>query len=108
MVAKTGLPVFTQPISDPGTGGKGVVTTYWRDFFARIWVATSQLGQDLGWIAPAGAGSRATFNMNVAFPVSNPPTQAEVQAIAAQVMILQKRLGQLILDELDIGTIGPQ
>lgn len=51
-----------------------------------------------GWVDPTGAGSRATFDMNLAFPVSNPPTQAEVTALAAQVVILQKRLGQLELD----------
>lgn len=109
MVAKTGIPVFTQPISDPGPGGKGVVTTYWRDFFARIWVATSQLGQDLGWSNPTGVnGSRGSFDMDLAFSVSNPPTQAEVLAIATQVVVLQQRLGQLILDQIDIGVIAEQ
>ena len=58
-----------------------------------------------GWVDPTGTGSRATFDMDAAFPVSNPPTQAEVQAIVGQLTILQKRLGQLTLDEITAKTI---
>lgn len=59
-----------------------------------------------GWADPTGAGSRATFNMNLLLPVSNPPTQAEVTAIAAQVIVLQKRMGQTVLDLKTATVLG--
>lgn len=58
-----------------------------------------------GWVDPTGAGSRGTFDMNFAPVVSSPPTQAEVQAIVAQLVLVQKRLGQLELDLLHLGAI---
>lgn len=51
-----------------------------------------------GWVDPTGAGSRATFDMNLALPAGAAYSQAEVTAIANQVIVLQKRLGQLELD----------
>lgn len=59
----------------------------------------------VGWVDPTGAGSRATFSMNFSQTVSNPPTQAEVQAIVAQLVLVQKHLGQLELDLLVVGAI---
>lgn len=58
-----------------------------------------------GWVDPTGAGSRATFDMNTALPVGAGYSQAEVTAIAAQVIVLQKELGQLILDQITAKTI---
>lgn len=58
-----------------------------------------------GWVDPTGAGSRATFDMNLALPAGAAYSQAEVTAIANQVVVLQKRLGQLILDEITAKTI---
>lgn len=51
-----------------------------------------------GWVDPTGTGSRATFNMDLLLPVGAGYSQAEVTAIANQVIVLQKRLGQLELD----------
>lgn len=59
-----------------------------------------------GWVDPTGTGSRATFDMDTALPVGAAYSQAEVTAIADQVVILQKRLGQLILDEIIAKTIA--
>lgn len=59
-----------------------------------------------GWVDPTGAGSRATFDMNLALPAGAAYSQAEVTAIANQVIVLQKRLGQLVLDEKTVGTIS--
>lgn len=97
------VPLFSVPVVEVPSGA---VTQYWRDFFTRIWQITRTMGIGAGWVAPTGAGSRATFNMDAAFPVSNPPTQAEVVAIRDQLIIVQKRLGQLIEDQLDAGTIA--
>lgn len=51
-----------------------------------------------GWTNPTGAGSRATFDANWTTVVSNPPTQSEVGNVRDQLVIVQKRLAQLILD----------
>jgi hypothetical protein len=59
-----------------------------------------------GWADPTGAGSRASFNMDLALPVGAAYNQAEMTAIANQVIVLQKRLGQLVLDEKTVKTIG--
>lgn len=80
-----------------------VVTKAWWYIFGTFLVRTAT-GQ--GWQVPTGTGSRATFNASATFPVSNPPTQAEVVAIAAQVVVLQTRLAQLIEDQLTSGTIS--
>lgn len=95
------LPVFSAPVTEVNR----LVSNPWRNFFQAVWLATRSLGVGSGWAVPSGTGSRATFNMDAAFPVSNPPTQAEVQAIAAQVVVLQKRVGQLEQDLLDAGVI---
>lgn len=102
---KTIFPAYLQPFVD----GKFLrITTAWQQLLLALYNRTGgAAGPPSGWVAPTGVGSSATFNMNAAFPVSNPPTQAEVQAIAAQVVILQKRLGQLIIDQLNSGQIGP-
>ena len=58
----------------------------------------------IGWADPTGAGSRATFDMNFTTTVSNPPTQAQVTAIRDQLIVVQKRLGQSILDDKTVGV----
>lgn len=57
------------------------------------------------WVDPTGAGSRATFDMDLPLPVSVAYVQAEVLAIANQVRVLQKAVGQLVLDELAAKTL---
>lgn len=59
-----------------------------------------------GWVDPTGTGSRATFDMDLALPVGGAYSQAEVTAIANQVIALQKRLGRLVLDEITAKTIA--
>jgi hypothetical protein len=50
------------------------------------------------WTAPTGTPSRATFVTYPGQTVSNPPTQAEVQAIDDHLKILSQRLKALIDD----------
>lgn len=95
------FPTFSAPVVETNR----YVTTPWRDFFQRVWQVTRNLGVGGPWGLPTGTGSRATFNMDAAYPVSNPPTQAEVQAIATGLVEVRKRLGQLIQDQVDAGTI---
>lgn len=60
-----------------------------------------------GWAAPTGSGSHATFNMDLALPTGAAYSQAEATAMATQIVVLQKRLGQLELDLLTLGAIKP-
>lgn len=50
------------------------------------------------WVNPTGTLARTTYAAATAFTVSNPPTQAEVQAIAAHVVILSQRLAAALTD----------
>ena len=54
--------------------------------------------QTAAWVDPTGTASRATFASYAGQTVSNPPTQAEVQAIDDHVKILSQRLVALIGD----------
>lgn len=60
----------------------------------------------LGWADPTGTGSRLSFDMDYLPPVSNPPTTGDVTLIRNQLFAIQKALGQLILDQKTVGTIG--
>lgn len=102
--APTNLPVATAAITGPDR--RWLVTDPWFRFFLSIWQRVQRLGTVSGWVTPSGTGSRATFNMDAVFPVSAGPTQAEVQAIAAQVVVLQKRLGQFIIDSKNSGVVS--
>lgn len=57
-----------------------------------------------GWIDPTGTGSRATFDMDWTQAISVAYVQAEVVALRDQIVVIQKRLGQVILDDKTIGT----
>lgn len=54
--------------------------------------------QTPAWADPTGTLDRTTFASASSFTVSNPPTQAEVQAIAAHVVLLSERLAALLTD----------
>lgn len=51
-----------------------------------------------GWEAPTGTVERDTFATYTAPVISNPPTQAEVQAIANHLQLISRHLAALILD----------
>jgi hypothetical protein len=65
------------------------------------------LGTRTGWTAPTGAVSRATFNAGFTQTISNPPTQAEVQAVVVQLQVVTTRLAALELDLASLHLIGP-
>lgn len=65
------------------------------------------LGTQTGWAAPTGTVSRATFNAGFTQTISNPPTQAEVQAVVVQLQIVTTRLAALELDLATLHLIGP-
>lgn len=61
--------------------------------------------QTTAWVDATGTLSRATFAAYAGQTVSNPPTQAEVQAIDDHVKVLSQRLAALINDLRSIGAL---
>ena len=63
-------------------------------------LATAAVPQDNGpaWTAATGTASRATFATYAGQTVSNPPTQAEMQAIDDHMVILSQRIMALVDD----------
>lgn len=63
-------------------------------------VAGSQVvgARKTGWTLPTGTVDRSTFATYTAPTISNPPTQAEVQAIANHVQVLSRHLMALLTD----------
>ena len=82
----------------------------WGQFFAGLWLRTgggNGIGNiTTGWFTSTGTGSRTALDMDWGQSVSNPPTQAEMQAIVLQVQKLTKHLGQLINDEITFRSIS--
>lgn len=72
-------------------------------------VGTHQVveARQTGWTAPTGTVNRGTFNAGFTQTISNPPTQAEVQALVVQVQVLSTRLAALEEDLTTHGLIGP-
>lgn len=54
--------------------------------------------QTTTWATPTGTFDRTTWAAPTSFTVSSPPTQAEVQAIAAHVVLLSQHMAALISD----------
>lgn len=63
--------------------------------------------QDVGaaWAAASGTASRATFATFAGQTITNPPTQAEVEAIDDHLVILSQRLKALIDDLTSNGAL---
>lgn len=59
-------------------------------------IATVFGGQDAGWGTPTGTPIKTTFDANESTTVSNPPTQAEVQAINNRLKQTRQLLAALI------------
>lgn len=62
--------------------------------------------QTPAWVSPTGTFSRAGFVAYAGQSVSNPPTQAEVQAIDDQVKEHSQRLAALIADLRTAGVLA--
>lgn len=61
--------------------------------------------QTSAWAFPTGTASRAAFASYAGQAISNPPTQAEVQAIDDHLVILSQRLNALVTDLRNIGAL---
>ena len=59
-----------------------------------------------GWGTPSGTLTRTTFAAYAGQTVSNPPTQAQVQAIDDHLKIVSERLAALITDDIAQGSKG--
>lgn len=62
--------------------------------------------QTPAWADASGTETRTTFAAYAGQVVSNPPTQAEVQAIDNHVKVLSERFAALINDLRDNGTLS--
>ncbi|MGX8941622.1 hypothetical protein ACWWJF_15930 [Symbiopectobacterium sp. Eva_TO] len=47
--------------------------------------------RETGWTAATGTANKGTFNADLTFPVSDPPTQSEIQAIANALVAERQR-----------------
>jgi hypothetical protein len=61
--------------------------------------------QTPAWVDATGTETRTTFSTYAGQVVSNPPTQAEVQAIDDHVKVLSERLAALINDLREVGAL---
>jgi hypothetical protein len=75
-----------------GSDNTGLAVKYDIDGFISI------NNQQSGWGVPSGTLARTTFATYAGQTISNPPTQAEVQAIDDALLIVSRRLGALITD----------
>ena len=101
---------FEQFATAPGDPSEGF--TYYdtalnavRTWNGSAWV--DYVKQDVGaaWSAATGTASRATFATYAAPTITNPPTQAEVQAVANAVQVLSQRMKALIDDLQSNGVL---
>lgn len=71
-------------------------------------LATTAVQQDVGpsWSPASGTASRATFITYTGQTISNPPTQAEVQAIDSHLVILSQRMKAMIDDLTANGALA--
>lgn len=77
-----------------GTDNTGIAVDYAISSF----LSTNNI--QTGWGTPSGTLARTTFASYAGQTVSNPPTQAEVQAIDDALVIVSRRLAALITDIL--------
>lgn len=94
---------FPQYDTAPGAPSEGftyydIVLNSVRTWNGTAWV--DYVKQDVGaaWTAATGTASRATFATYTAPTITNPPTQAEVQAVANAVQVLSERMKALVDD----------
>lgn len=104
------------PIVDPVTGR---ITPYFQRFWQNL-SFTAATGANssvdvtnkvdkrtsVGWGAATGTTLKTTFATYVSPVISNPPTQAQVQAIADHVQLLSQHMKALIDAGLGSGLLG--
>lgn len=79
----------------------------WQRWFRGLRVLLGNLTTRTGWTAPTGTASRATYVTYAGQTISNPPTQAQVQAIDDHLKILSRHQKALIDDLAAQKLIGP-
>lgn len=78
---------------------------FWQNITIKVTVG-EQAGVDIsgkvdkntstGWAGASGTTSKGTFAVYAAPAISNPPTQAEVQALANHVQVLSQHLAAVV------------
>jgi len=99
------------PIVDPHTGR---ITPYFQRFWQNLSFTAETVNNgkvdqltSTGWSAASGASSQASFATYAAPVISNPPTQAEVQALANHVQVLSQHMKAVIDAMLHSELVGP-
>lgn len=103
----------------PIVDGNGRVTPYFQRFWQNVSLQADEgasvapdvsnkvdKGTSGGWAAATGTSSKTTFATYAAPTISNPPTQAEVQAIADHLQVLSRHTKALIDAGLSSGLLS--
>lgn len=90
-------------MTDPRTG---IPTPYFQKFWQLMSVNVQigdvdisgkvDKGQSSGWTSPTGTGSKSGYTVYVSPTISNPPTQAQVQAISDHLQIISQHVKALV------------
>lgn len=78
----------------------------WQRTMERVEADYVLRSQTVAWADPTGTLTRTTFTTYAGQVVSNPPTQAEVQAIDDHVKALSERLATLVTDLRAAGVLS--
>jgi hypothetical protein len=107
---------WAAPIIEPATGRPSpYFQRFWQNITVKVTLGEgasidvsgkADKGTSSGWTAATGATSKATFATWGAPAVSNPPTQAEVQALSNHVQVLSQHLKALIDAGLTSGLLS--
>lgn len=88
-------PYFQRVLLDITQGSNAGASVAGGDL-APLFAAKVDKDTSLGWGAPTGTASKAAFATYAAPVVSNPPTQAEMQALADHAQLLSQHLAATI------------
>ena len=104
--------VFTPGVRGYSELNAGCLTPYFQRTLMEISAGANEGskivgGQAQGWGSPTGTGSRAAYTTYTAPTISNPPTQAEVQALANATQVVSQHLKSVIDDLKALGIFGP-
>lgn len=98
--AATAAQIAANAAQDDAIAAQADATQAIADALAAATTAATAVQQDQGpaWAAATGTAARTTFATYAGQTVSNPPTQAEMQAIDDHVKLLSQRMKALVDD----------
>lgn len=104
-------------IVDPDTGRPSpYFQRFWQNITVKVVIGEGasvdvsnkvDKGTSAGWGAATGTGSKTTFVTYATVAISNPPTQAQVQAISDHLQVLSQHVKALIDAGLGASLLTP-